>query len=68
MEEECCCQTPVLGLGLGVDFTFENNNNNKKNNNKKNNNKKNPHQNLPEGSKLQVWNFVHELNLMDEDL
>ena len=33
------CQTPVLGLGLGVDFTFPNNNNN--NNNKKN--EKSPH-------------------------
>ena len=30
------CQTPDLGLGLGVHFTFPNNN---KNNNKKNNNK-----------------------------
>ena len=28
------CQTPDLGLGLGIDFTFPNNN---KNNNKKNN-------------------------------
>ena len=35
------CQTPVLGLGLGVDFTFANNN---KTNNK--NNKKNPHLNF----------------------
>ena len=26
------CQTPDLGLGLGVDFTFPNNNNKKKNN------------------------------------
>ena len=34
------CQTPDLGLGLGVDFTFPNNNNKKK---KKNNNN-NPHQ------------------------
>ena len=31
------CQTPVLGLGLGVDFTFANNNKN---------NKKNPHLNF----------------------
>ena len=31
------CQTPVLGLGLGVDFTFawDNNKNNNKNNDKK---------------------------------
>ena len=34
-----CCQTPDLGLGLGVDFTFQDNNNNKKNHKKK----KNPH-------------------------
>ena len=26
------CQTPVLGPGLGVDFTFANNNNNNNNN------------------------------------
>ena len=37
------CQTPVLGLGLGVDFIFANIN--KRNNNKKNN-KKNPHLNF----------------------
>ena len=30
------CQTPDLGLGLGVDFTFPNNNNKKKKKNKKN--------------------------------
>ena len=30
------CQTPVLGLGLGVDFTLANNNNNNK-----------PHPNFP---------------------
>ena len=33
------CQTPVLGLGLGVDFTLANN--------KKNNNDNNPHPNFP---------------------
>ena len=33
------CQTPVLGLGLGVDFTFAWDNNNKNNKKKK----KNPH-------------------------
>ena len=27
-----------------------------------------PHQNLKEGSKLQVWNFACGLNLMEEDL
>ena len=32
--------------------------------NKKKNYKKNPNPNLPEGSKIQVWNFTHELNLM----
>ena len=41
------CQTPVLGLGLGVDFTLANNkkNNDNKNNDNKNNN--NPHPNFP---------------------
>ena len=43
------CQTPVLGLRLGVDFTFawDNNNNNNNNNN---NDKKNPHLNFREGT------------------
>ena len=31
-------------------------------------NNKNPHQNLPEGSKLQVWNFAQGLYLMEENL
>ena len=45
------CRTPVLGLGLGVDFTFSwdnNNNDNNDNNNKKNN----PHLNLLTGTVL----------------
>ena len=37
------CQTPVLGLGLGVDFTLANN----KKNNKNNKNNNNPHPNFP---------------------
>ena len=41
------CQTPVLGVGLGVDFTFAvDNNHNKDNNdndNNDNNDNKNPH-------------------------
>ena len=38
------CQTPDLGPGLGVDFTFPNNDNKNKNNKKKNKKKnKNPH-------------------------
>ena len=37
------CQTLILGLELGDDFTFANNNNNT---NKKNKNKKNPHLNF----------------------
>ena len=37
----CCCQTPVLGLGLKVNFTFSWNNNDI---NDKNNDKNNPHQ------------------------
>ena len=40
-----CCQTPVLGLRLGVDFTFAWDNNNNNNNNYNNNNK-NPHLNF----------------------
>ena len=42
------CQTTVLGLGPGVDFTFawDNNNNNK------NNDKNNPHQNFEKGTVL----------------
>ena len=41
------CWTPVLGLGLGVDFTFawDNNNNH-------NNNHKNPHLNFLKGTVL----------------
>ena len=41
------CQTPVLGLGLGVDFTFAWDN---KNNHK--NDKNNPHQNFAKGTIL----------------
>ena len=37
------CRTPVLGLGLEVDFTFAWDNNN-------NNNDKNPHQNILKGT------------------
>ena len=47
-------QTPVLFLRLGVDFVYPCQK--KKNNNKKKN--KNPRQNVPEGSRPQVWNFV----------
>ena len=41
------CQTPVLGLGLGVDFTvaWDNNNNNDNNDN-------NPHLNFMKGTVL----------------
>ena len=35
-----------------------------KNKNKQNKNK-NPYQNLPEESKVQVWNFAHRLKLME---
>ena len=45
-----CCQTPVLGLGLGVDFTFAWDNNNKNNDN--NNDKNNPHLNFVKGTVL----------------
>ena len=27
-----------------------------------------PHQNLPEGSKQQIWNFAHRLHLMEAHL
>ena len=52
------CQTPVLGLGLGVDFTFawdnnDNNGNNHNNhNNHKNHNHNNPHLNFVKGTVL----------------
>ena len=39
------CQTPVLGLGLGVDFTFAGDNKNHKNDN-------NPHLNFVKGTVL----------------
>ena len=44
-------RTPVLGLGLGFDFTtaWDNNNNNKNNNN---NNKNNSHLNFSKGTVL----------------
>ena len=41
------CQTPVLGLGLGVDFTFAGDNH--KNDNDKNDN---PHLNFVKGTVL----------------
>ena len=44
------CQTPVLKLGLGVDFTFAWDNNKTDNNN--NNNNKNPHLNFSKGTVL----------------
>ena len=42
-----CCQTPVLGLRLGVDFNFAWDNNNNDNNDN-NNDKNNPHLNFLE--------------------
>ena len=42
------CQTPVLGLGLGLDFTFAGDNHN--NQNDKNDN--NPHLNFVKGTVL----------------
>ena len=41
----CFCQTPVLGLGLGVDFTFAWDNHNNHNDN-------NPHLNFVKGTVL----------------
>ena len=47
----CFCQTPVLGLGLGVDFIFAGDNDkNHKNDNDKNDN--NPHLNFVKGTVL----------------
>ena len=39
------CQTPVLGLGLAVDFTFVEDNNDNNNNDNNNDNDNNPHLN-----------------------
>ena len=46
------CQTPVLGLGLGVDFTFagDNHKNDKDDRNDKNDNKNNHHLNFVKGT------------------
>ena len=44
------CQTPVLGLRLGVDFTFAWDNNDK--NNENNDNKNNSHLNFVKGTVL----------------
>ena len=44
------CQTPVLGLGLGVDFTFAWDNHNNENHNNHNHN--NPHLNFMKGTVL----------------
>ena len=44
------CQTPVLGLGLGVDFTFAGDNQNHNNQNHENDN--NPHLNFVKGTVL----------------
>ena len=55
------CQTPVLGLGLGVDFTFAGDNHkneNNKNENDKNENDKNDNPHL---------NFVKETVLGDKE-
>ena len=43
------CQTPDLGLRLGVDFTFTSDNNNNNNNNDNDNN---PHLNFLKGAVL----------------
>ena len=50
------CQSPDLGQGLRIDFTFPNNNKNNKNKNNKN-----PHQKLSELGVLEVWNLTHKL-------
>ena len=48
------CQTPVLGLGLGVDFTFagdnHNNHNHKNHNHNNHKNDDNPHLNFVKGT------------------
>ena len=47
---------------IQIMIPYHNNKDNKKKNNK------NPHQNLPEGSKVQVMNFARGLKFMQEDL
>ena len=46
------CQTPVLGIGQGVDFTFAWDNNDKNNDNNDNNDKNHPHLNFMRGTVL----------------
>ena len=47
------CQTPVIGLGLGIDFTFAGDNHNHKNHKSDNNkNDNNPHLNFAKGTVL----------------
>ena len=47
-----CCQTPVLDLGLGVDFTFAGDHHNNHNHNHNNHNHNNPHLNFVKGTVL----------------
>ena len=49
MRSKIFCQTPVLGLGLGVDLTFAWDNNDKNNDN---NDKNNPHLDFVKGTVL----------------
>ena len=53
MNVNCIVELQVLGLGLGVDFTFAwDNNNNDNNKNDNNKNDKNPHLNFWRGTSL----------------
>ena len=58
------CQTPVLDLRLGVDFTFTLDNNDNDNHNNDNDNDKNPHLNFFKGTVLGVK--VQELGIRDK--
>ena len=51
---ELYCQTPVLGRGLVVDFTFTWDNKNKNNDNDDHNDNDNPHQNFSRGTVIGV--------------
>ena len=61
-QTENYCQTPVLVLGLGVDFTFARDNHNNQNHNDKNDN--NPHLNFVEETVL--GDKEHGVGIMDK--
>ena len=65
------CRTPVLGLGLGADFTLAWDYNNNKNTNNNNNNNKNLYLNILKGTVLGnkeqgVWIRVKDQGIRDQ--